>query len=711
MIKKIVFFLVSFQISLFSCADYWDPNSVYYLFLDKRDNVFLSYSEDLKSPGIYNTIIYNYDLENKKENLKEWQKELKGEFKVEEIEEFLYKRKNLDRVKNKEVLDYINFVAMQEECVYRDYYYYYKKDEKIECGTFVEKALDNLEKVNSNYLKLRYFYLALRLAHFEKKEPLIIYEKYKHLLENSEKTIVKDWIQGIYAGALVKSGEKVKGVFEFSKLLDNSINQHLALYNFHHITSEEEFNELLKLSKNDEERTKFYALRALNSSSNRNIEIQNIYNLDKNSKWLDFLLYKNLLESQIYFNLDSIFQRKQETSFYTNYIEILKNLKRDDNYLVDISLAYFYIFSNQLNLAEEVSKQLQKEYPNSHEVETLSFIIYLNSLNLINEDTENEIFEKLKPFLNENHHSNAVFRYTVQTLASLYKNNSMPFEELLLNNTLYLNFENLDDLENFRKFEEFLVTKQNSKLKEYIQESFKKRFEKENSYYQEAFEMAKVKILINNLEFNEALNTNYEFLNQELEFNPFNVFIKGNNRNKAKKTIKIKDFLNNILEVKKVLEKDENSSMDNYLFANAMYNLSYFGNSDRLTTFYRSTYYIHTKKLQKDKLELAVKHYEKAYENSVDNEFKAKITYHISKAKLALFDLNYDEYPQNLGWYWNSNNIYIYGNDKFYNAFLEDSGAVYFDRIRNDFKDTKFYQQLLYECGDFGTYVHYKRDN
>ena len=173
----------------------------------------------------------------------------------------------------------------------------------------------------------------------------------------------------------------------------------------------------------------------------------------------------------------------------------------------------------------------------------------------------------------------------------------------------------------------------------------------------------------------------------------------------------IKLFLNKIIEIESILQKNPISAMDNFLYANALYNLSYFGNSDRATTTYRSVAYIHTPKLQEEKLNLALKHYEIALNNSQDNELKAKTTYQIAKTKLALFDLKYDKdgYPQGLSWMYSKNQKYFYGSDdKFYEDFLLKDGKKYFDNLQQNYKDTKYYKELLKECGDFRTYINNK---
>ena len=65
MIKKSLASLLILKLSLFSCADYWNPNSIEFMLLEKRDNVFLQYGEDLDNASIYDSILYKYNEKNK----------------------------------------------------------------------------------------------------------------------------------------------------------------------------------------------------------------------------------------------------------------------------------------------------------------------------------------------------------------------------------------------------------------------------------------------------------------------------------------------------------------------------------------------------------------------------------------------------------------------------------------------------------------------
>lgn len=700
MIFKIVLLTISLSLSLFSCGGgyWWNSEDVEFHFLDNKDNLYLQYSNDLSSASTYNDIIYKYSIKNKEENLKEWQVALENRFSIKELEDIIYKNRNQELILDEEFQEYLKFIKEQEYCVT---YNPYINQDFTYCKDFIPIALNKIDNTKNSFLKQRYFYIALRLSHYKDstKNSLDIYNKYSYLLNNSN-SIVKDWIQGLYAGALVKNSEIAKGVYEFSKLFENSINSHLSFYNFKYITSEEYFNELLSYAKDDSEKTKMYAIRALNYNSNVLEEMKNIYNIDKNSKWLDFLIFRELLKSQTLHNTYGSAYKDYENE-NSEYIYFLKNIDKDDRYLVDLSLVHFNIYFKKYEESKKILDRLLVEFPNKHELEVASYILYLNSLKSIDSSIEDEIYKRVSHF-NENEFD--IYKYTLNTLSNLYKNQNQDFEKYLSDNFYYIEYKDLD-LENFKKFEMFLETKQDTKLREFLQTRFKKMVTANKS----SFDFAKITVLINNLKFQEALDTNFEILDKtKVEFNPFNGLIRGNNRSGKKEPFTIREFLQRVIKIENELEKNPNSVMDNFLLANSLYNLSHFGNINRVTTVYRSNYLVHTPKLQEQKLNLAINYYEKALENSKDIELNAKITYLIAKTKLAIFDLNYDKYPQEDNW-WKKNSVYNYGSDEFYEKFLENSGSRYFNILQNNFKDTRYYNELIQECGDFKTYIN--RDN
>lgn len=706
MILRVLILTFFIKMSLFSCGGDWDYNQKDFIFLQKRALPFENISEEVNSANIYNIIIGNYEEKNKQENLKEWEKELKNSYSLKEIEEFVYDKKNLDKLKEKDFVDYINFVAEQED--YVTYNYYEEKKELNNYSFLIKNALDKIETVNSSWLKLRYFYLALRIAHYKKQEPLKIYDKYKYLLENENKTIVKDWIQGLYAGALIKSNQTVKGVYEFSKLLDNDkINWHLSYYNFFHIKTQKQWEELLSLAKSPEEKTKFHALRALNENSNILEELKNIYALDKNSKWFDFVLYRELLNSQHFFDQDSLYERN---FVFKNYIEFLKTVNKEDMYLVNLALAYFNLYENNLEEASKITQNLLSKNPNSHEVQTLSYIIYLNQLEKIDLKTENSIYEKMTNLMKEEETSSSIHDYTFVILEKLYLKQNDKLNAFLANHINYLD-EAVFDLALLEKFKLFMETSKDSKIKEHFASKYlqQDKIKKQDDRYvlNENLITTKTKLLINNLRFEEALKLNSSILNEKIQFNPFNGLIRGNNRSGKQDMMTIKEFLEKIIVIQKELEKNPKSPMDNYLYANALYNLSYFGNSNILTTVYRSVYSFTDKDLQQQKMDLATKHFSIAFDESQDKEFKAKIAYMLAKVEISNYDINFASSSQD---YYNKDMTrydlerYGYGNEETYNKYLKNNYGKYFALLKKDFNDTKYYKELIKECANLRVY-------
>lgn len=705
MILKILIISIILNISLLSCAIEWDHNQKEFVFLEKKDLPFNLY-EEVTSDNTYNIIIFDYEERNKKENLQEWKKELKDVYSLKEIEEFVYKRVNLEKLQNKEILNYINFVSEQEEYVADN-----NRDLTLTNYNFLlNKALNKIDTTNSSWLKLRYFYLSLRLAHYyNKHEPLEIYEKYKYLLQNNENSIVKDWIQGLYAGALVKNGKVVNGVYEFTKLFSqDKINWHLSYYNFFHIKTNEQWNELLNLATNSEEKTKFYALRALNENSNILEELQNIYSIDKNSKWFDFILFRKLLNSQHFFD---------QRNGYKKDIEFLKNINKDNMYLVKLSLSYFNLYEKNFDESSKITDDLLKNYPNSHEVKTLSYILYLEKLEKIDTKIENEIYEKMSNFTKEEEISTSIYNYTFVILEKLYQKQNDKFNAFLANHINYLDISSFD-LELLEKFRVFMENPKNSKIKEYFASKYleQKMIKEENSKYvlDENLINAKTKLLINNLKFEEALNMNSSILNEKIQFNPFNSLIKGNNRSGKQYTMSIKGFLEKIVTIKKELEKNPKSIMDNYLYANALYNLSFFGNSNILTTVYKRTYSFNDYSLQLEKINLAIKHYNNTLNESLDNEFKAKIIYMLAKTELAIYDINNSSKTQD----YSNSGLDIYELERYfddlaskriYDNYIKNSYGKYFNILKNNFNNTKYYKELIQECANLKIYEKYSK--
>ena len=149
------------------------------------------------------------------------------------------------------------------------------------------------------------------------------------------------------------------------------------------------------------------------------------------------------------------------------------------------------------------------------------------------------------------------------------------------------------------------------------------------------------------------------------------------------------EFLKTMQEMKQNIDKGIDVYNNNLLLANAFYNISYHGNA-RL--FYEGNiigeygnnvseqYY---DMLCKDKY--AKIYYQKAFAAATNNEQKAKCLYLMSKIERNNF-YNTKEF------------------DSENRAFKAFDG---FKKLKSEYKDTKYYQEVINECGYFRSYVGY----
>jgi uncharacterized protein YlxP (DUF503 family) len=98
-----------------------------------------------------------------------------------------------------------------------------------------------------------------------------------------------------------------------------------------------------------------------------------------------------------------------------------------------------------------------------------------------------------------------------------------------------------------------------------------------------------------------------------------------------------------MLRIKSALKKNPKSSIDHFLYANALYNKSWFGNFPMSSVLYRSSHLIRGEKIPRTTdLSEAQKEYELAleYANYKDEKkndnFKAKVAYQLLKIKFNI---------------------------------------------------------------------------
>lgn len=189
---------------------------------------------------------------------------------------------------------------------------------------------------------------------------------------------------------------------------------------------------------------------------------------------------------------------------------------------------------------------------------------------------------------------------------------------------------------------------------------------------------------------------------KSLSTNPFNSFINDfkdyeftNPQNYDYTKL---SFLLKMKEMESKIAKNEDVYNNSLLLGNAFYNISYFGNA---RAFYdgRIINESHSSTWDMDSVNykiftdctLYIKYYQKAFDNATNKEQKAKCTYMLTKCErndyynMHLFNLPDDYENYNKAGY-----------------FVSWEG---FKKLKADYSDTKYYKEVIEECGYFRRFL------
>lgn len=177
-----------------------------------------------------------------------------------------------------------------------------------------------------DFIKLRYAYQVTRLAHYSKHYDECI-RLYNDLIKNSPvNSVLKDLSLSLYAGALMRNGEKNRAAYEFSKLFSKSGLKRVSNYmSFDWCVSrfdEESRMECMALAKSGSEKANIIGLFVLGSSKNELKSLEEIYRLAPSSSILDVLTIREMHKLEENYFTPSIQFEKGQQAFYIGYKEV-----------------------------------------------------------------------------------------------------------------------------------------------------------------------------------------------------------------------------------------------------------------------------------------------------------------------------------------------------------------------------------------------------
>jgi len=701
----------------------------------------------------FDQLYENYQQESEvqvDENLAEWQEIFCQLAKVKDIQELIYntsvedletvktaiKSKNyplparlnrnsfarhLERNECNETIDYLIFAKTCEPHVTYQGGWDVPKRDIITMKNLIASGRRMFRKTKSNYIKLRYAYQLIRLAHYVQEYELVL-ELYDSLLPKTDtkKSILFDWILGHKAGALYHLGEKVEAAYLYALIFQNSKSKRASAYQSFKIQTDEQWKACLLLCQSNQERATLYALRANTEESKAAEEMAEIYQLDPLNPNLELLLVKEMRKlEKDFLGIDFNDKKRDNKRFHkiprqeaNTYlvglekfiIQCVKENKVANKELWQLAQGYIEYLSGDLYAANTTFTELSKTIKKPRLKEQLDIFKLAHQItdyDGIDAEEEDEIVEVIKD--NPIYKTQADFQdFINDKFAHEYKKAGTPGKAF----RCHFNIQDLKPHPQEDIIEDLL---------ELCQKEEKTKFERAlitnpdgNSIENDLLDMKGTLLLLEGkpeaaLEVLKRIPRN-EW--DKYQFNPFVDHITDCIECPLEDTI----VYNKVTLIERIFELEYKAKSDfekgpiyYYLLGLAHYNMTYFGNSWKAMDFFRSGGNWEYRKLgifkhwffpygnqENHDCTKALEYFEKARVLTKNRELAARASFMAAKCE---------------------QNAYFTSKDCAYTGYRNEIPTPpteyrkYFGLLKAEYADTEFYQQAIEECKFFKAYA------
>ena len=662
-------------------------------------------------------------FKNKKENQTslKWGKKIDlKDAKVKSFIEFLYLAQKIETVS-----------------INTDYWSY----DPVVAKTFDDlKMIQSIENVynttSDSFLKNRYWFLTVKAYFYSsnKKKAIEFFNKTETSVpKNTLYYRALSYIAGINYQQKKYSTANYLYALVFDKCPELRV---VTAYSFHP-QNDADWNKSLALAKNNKEKAALWAIHGYYKDETQ--AIGKIYELDPKSEHLNYLLTRLVNKQEQ--NINNAFEVKTKSDDYNSPVikQTVAENKQDNQakldkkaadliskiaaagntekpYLWDIALGYLQTLKGDFATADANFNKAEKTMPKTelanYQLRLLRFINNMSKIDKLTDKNEKTILADLNWLYQElpKTYKGQEFRYqnaaqwSKNYLATLYRAKQNPVMVELFGGDSHSNLYYWGEGNAFYDNEKNLLD-----MKAFLAKPNKTEIEKIGFgiYY------LKLKD-INNFQAVQATFKNkipeaIAFIQQAdsvqyatFSGNPFNGNIKDchdcDHVAYQKKKYTQMEFLNTIKTMQDKLTQKEDVYTNSLLLGNAFYNITHFGNARSFYEIsivgYGSSPYSFRDSMKKmiTNCDVSKMYYQKAFEAATTKEQKAKCVYMLAKCER-------NEYYNSK---YNSVNSYWEIQDDKVNFIAWNS----FKTLKKDYSDTKYYQDVIAECGYFKTYIN-----
>jgi hypothetical protein len=173
----------------------------------------------------------------------------------------------------------------------------------------------------SPFIKLRYAYQVIRLAHYSGRyaDAIQLYDSY--IANNTTNSVLQPLSIALKGGALFRTGKSKEAAYLFSKAFSASAAKRVSNYiGFKwSVNAEIDRQVYLGLCRSDEEKASMLSLFAMGSSGNELAAMKSVYQLNAGSEELEVLAVREINKLEEKYFTPSLNKEKGGSTFYYNW--------------------------------------------------------------------------------------------------------------------------------------------------------------------------------------------------------------------------------------------------------------------------------------------------------------------------------------------------------------------------------------------------------
>lgn len=553
------------------------------------------------------------------------------------------------------------------------------------------------QKISAPFLKQRYTFQILRLYFYSKRYSQAIQFYDDHKADLSPLSSIYYRSLEIKAGSLYKEKKYAPANFLFAEIFDQYPPlRKRALVNFHP-QNNDDWQATISLAKNPAEKEALWTLFGIYADS---VEaIRQIYSFNPKSKRLVLLLVREVNHQESKFDweytpsLPTASPPPLQFTLSDGDLNSLEKISESTQilqpYVWYLSLGQLWALKGDTIKAEKYFSKVQSlKLTQALILDQLRISRFFNRLRAqtqIEKKNEDLIAKELL-WLKEmklqfpERRGKRLLEWAEKYLSTIYGKGGDWIRSLMLmdhpQDPVYQNNVKLDQLMAFKKienpnlFDSYLIKKYDYSFVDLTE------LKALNELYQGNFEVANK--LISDLQFKKE---------EKLQGDPFLIHIKDCHdcdfEVPKSKTYTKKEFIAEInRQFQAVNRKEGNLSELSFRLANGLYNMTYYGNARAIYYTPHSNYPENSPMLLR--MDLAEKYYRLALASSSDPEFRAKMTFMLAKTEQNKY---FSGLPDTM-------------------AEVPIKSGEFFRILKNQFAKTKYYQEIIQECGYFKTFLN-----